>query len=735
MSLVDKTAFTSAETLGRLLLSPSSVALVGASDDGTRPTGRPLTFLRRVNFQGAVYPVNRNRRQVQGEPAWPSLAALPEPPEQVLVMTDTDQVPGVVRECVELGVGVVTVLADGFAESGPAGQERMRQLSKLIDGSGTRVVGPSSLGIVNLRNGLMLTVNAVFAEASPLPVGDILAVSQSGSMIGALVSRGSALGVGFASLISVGSEVDLTVGEICAATLDDPGIRGYALFLESISDAESLGRFAAAAAAAGRPVIAYKLGRSSAAAELTQSHTGALAGEEEVSAAFLADCGIARVRTLDALIEGLALARRVPASPGHRTPRVGVVTSTGGGAAMVVDQLGVLGIDVQRPSDETFARLAERGAPARSARIVDLTLAGARYEVMRPALEVLTEAREQDVLIVVIGSSARSDPENSVRAIIELAGSGVPLAAFLAPDAPRAQAALTAAGVPCFRTPESCADAVSAILARRLREAIVTRPIPGHTSAREPGAAAATVDKLVDENTAYRLLDAIAVPRASAVVIDGHGPVELPFPYPVVAKALSAAIPHKTDVGGVVLDIADPDGLREAMAAIRASVASHRPDLTRLPILVEPMFSGVAEVLVGYRIDPQVGPIVLVAVGGELAEMYADRSLRLAPVDMATAAEMIDEVRPLRVLRGFRRRPAADAEALARAIVSISQLDRRPEVLELEINPMLVRQRGQGVVAVDALVRIREPYPGAMRDDAGAEVGGPDESPAEEVSS
>jgi acetate---CoA ligase (ADP-forming) len=734
MSLVDKAAPARTGSLGRLLFNPSSVALVGASDDTTTPTGRPLNFLRRVNFRGAVYPVNRNRQQVQGERAWPSLAALPETPEQVLVMTGTEQVQGVVRECVELGVGVVTVLADGFAESGPPGQGRMRQLSKLIDGSGTRLIGPSSLGVVNLRNGLMLTVNAVFAEATPPLVGDVLAVSQSGSMIGALVSRGSALGVGFASLISVGSEVDLTVGEICAATLDDPDISGYALFLESINSAESLGRFAAAAAAAGRPVVAYKLGRSSAGAELAQSHTGALAGEEEVSAAFLADCGIARVRTLDALIEGLALARSVPVNPAPRVPRVGVVTSTGGGAAMVVDQLGVLGIDVQRPSDETFARLAERGATARAARIVDLTLAGARYEVMRPALEVLTEAREHDLLIVVIGSSARSDPENSVRAIIELAGSGVPLAAFLAPDAPLAQAALTAAGVPCFRTPESCADAVSAILTRRLREAVVTRALPGHT-ARDSGAAPATVDRLVDENTAYRVLDTIAVPRASAVVTDGHGPVELPFPYPVVAKALSAAIPHKTDVGGVVLDITDPDGLRDAMASIRASVARHRPDLTHLPILIEPMFVGVAEVLVGYRIDPQVGPIVLVAVGGELAEMYADRSLRLAPVDLATAAEMIDEVRPLHVLRGFRRRPAADAEALAQAIVSISQLDRRPQVLELEVNPLLVRRRGQGVVAVDALVRIREPGPAVAAADLEAAAGGPDQSPAEEVSS
>lgn len=690
------------DKLGRALLHPASVALVGASNDRTRTTGRPLSFLRRAGFRGAVYPVNRNRPRVQDERAWPSLTALPEVPEQVFVLTPTDLVVDTVQECVELGVPMVTVLADGFAEGGSAGLARTTQLRKLIDGSATRVVGPSSLGVVNLRNGLMLTANAVFAEADPL-IGDILAVSQSGSMIGALVSRGKSLGVGFASLVSVGNEVDLNVGEICAATLADPAIRGYALFLESISGAGSLRHFAAAAAAAGRPVVAYKLGRSSAGAELAQSHTGALAGEEEVSAAFLADCGIVRVRTLDGLIEGVSLARRVPAATTRRPPRVGVVTSTGGGAAMVVDQLGVLGIDVQPPSEETFARLAQRGAPARPGRIVDLTLEGARYEVMRAALETLTEAREHDVLIAVVGSSARLGPETAVRPIIELADNGLPVAAFLAPDAPAALAALTAAGVPCFRTPESCADAVSAVFSRRLREVAVTAAPPP----------AATIERTLDENAAYQVLDTIGLPRAAAVVIPGDEVGKLPFDYPVVAKVLSAEIPHKTDVGGVVLGITDADRLHRSIRDIRASVASCRPDLGPLPVIVEPMLSGLAEVLIGYRIDPQVGPIVLVAVGGELAEMYVDRSLRLAPVDLATARDMIGEVRSLRVLEGFRRRPAADIEALARAIVSVSHLAERPEVSELEINPLLVRAAGQGVVAVDTLARIREADPDA----------------------
>jgi acyl-CoA synthetase (NDP forming) len=604
----------------------------------------------------------------------------------------------VVRECVDLGVPVVTVLADGFAESGPAGRDLTRELKGMLSGSDTRLVGPSSLGVVNLRNGMLLTANAAFAEGDPL-VGNTVAVSQSGSMIGALTSRGKALGVGFAALVSVGNEIDLNVGEICAATLDDPNVHGYALFLESVNGADSIRRFAQAARERGRPVVAYKLGRSAAGAELAQSHTGALAGEEEVSAAFFADCGIARVRTLDALLEGVSLASRVPMPGSTRPPRVGVVTSTGGGAAMVVDQLGVLGIDVRQPSDATFARLAERGAPARTARIVDLTLAGARYEVMSAALDTLLAADEHDVLIVVVGSSARLEPEAAVRPIVERAGSRLPLAAFIVPDSPGALAALTAAGVPCFRSPEACADAVSAVLSRRGR--IIPEARFGAAGDSEVAGSV-----LLDEGSAYQVIDAVGIPRPELAVVEHDELPALPFDFPVAAKVLSAVIPHKTDVGGVVLDIEDKEALLAAVDEIRANVARHRPELAMARILVQPMVTGVAEVLVGYRIDREVGPIVLVAAGGELAEVYADRSIRLAPVDHATAVDMIGEVRSLRVLQGFRGRPAGDVNALADAIVRVSSIADHAEVGELEINPLIVQAEGKGVVAVDALIRV-----------------------------
>src|SRR5439155_9497260 len=298
--------------LREALFAPRAVAIVGQSDDADKTAGRPLKFLRQLGYAGRVYPINPRRETVLGERAWPSLAALPEAPDHAYIVTPTQPAIEAAVECGRIGVKVATILADGFAETGTIGAAREAKLREVCARTALRIVGPSSLGVVDLRNKAMLTANAAFDEGD-LPAGRIFAASHSGSMIGALVSRGKAHGIAFAALVSVGNEVDLSLGEICEAALDDSGIDGFMLFLETMRRAGDLRRFALAAAQRGKPVIAYKLGRSEAARELAVSHTGALAGEDDIVGAFLADCGIARVDTLDGLIEGLPLLARVPA--------------------------------------------------------------------------------------------------------------------------------------------------------------------------------------------------------------------------------------------------------------------------------------------------------------------------------------------------------------------------------------------------------------------------------------
>ena len=681
--------------LAQALFAPSSVAIVGQSDDAEKTTGRPLKYLRQAGFAGRIFPVNARRDTVLGERAWPSLSALPEVPEHVYIVTPTEAAVEAAAECGRLGVTVATILANGFSEAGPAGEAREEKLRAICGETGLRIVGPSSLGVVDLRHKSFLTANAAFDERD-LPIGRIFAASHSGTMIGALLSRGKARAIHFAGLVSVGNEADLSIGEICQATLDDSGIDGYVLFLETLHKADALRAFALAAAARGKPVIAYKLGRSAEARELSVSHTGALAGEDDVAEAFLADCGIARVETLDGLIEGLPLVARLPiAQRGARPPTVAVVTTTAGGATMVIDPLAVRGIAVEPPSADTLARIkAATGIDVAPSRLVDLTTAGVRYEVMKAALDILTAAPEFDLVVAVVGSSARFLPERAVKPIIDSAGAGKPIAAFLVPEATEALAQLAAAGVPSFRTPEACADAIAAALKRRTPKPIVA-------TCRAPTGAAG---RILDEAQAYALLDRLGIARAPMVTLDASitAPPVLPFRYPVAVKALSATIAHKSDVGGVTLDVPDGNAL---VAAIRR-MREHITNIDR--VLVQPMVVGLGEVLVGYRVDRDAGPLVMLAAGGIHTEIYRDRALRLAPVGLADAQAMIGEVRAMRMLGGFRGKPAGDLDALAQTIVKFSQLAMidNPAIAEAEINPLIVHCKGAGVTAVDALVRI-----------------------------
>ncbi|OZI49484.1 acetate--CoA ligase family protein [Bordetella genomosp. 4] len=685
---------TPASSVCQALLYPKSIALVGASDDVKKTGGRPLQFLRRSGFQGTIYPINPKRAEVQGEKAWPSLAALPEVPEHVFILSPTDTVVPAVQECADLGVKLVTILAAGFSESGPDGVEREAALREISRKSGLRILGPSSLGVVNPGNGLVLTANAAFAEPD-VPRGNVFVASHSGSMIGALVSRGKARGVGFAGLVSVGSEVDLSVGEICMATLDDPANQGYVLFLESLRHGDAIQAFAREAAKRGKPVVAYKLGRSSAAAEMAATHTGALAGEDDIADAFLKDLGVVRVEMLETLFEVFPLARKLPLV-GKQAKRVGVVTTTGGGAAMVVDQLGVRNVIVEPASAATVAQLQAAGMPGSAGRVVDLTLAGTKYEVMKKALDIMLEAPEFDMVVAVVGSSARFQPDLAVKPIIDSAGHEKPLLAMLVPDAPNALAQLTTAQIPCFRSPEACADAIASVLARR-------SPGPSATvklDHEQPACA-------ISEADAYELLDTLNVPHALAATYPLDSPPDnLPFDYPVVAKVCSAHIPHKTEVGGVVLGIKNAEELARAFATLQQNLRDKAPGVDCRDVLVQPMRKGLTEVLVGYRVDVDAGPIIMLAAGGIWAEVMRDRSIRLAPVSVQAAKEMIEEVKMLKTVSGLRGKEKGDLDALAVAISNLSKLAVTPDlpVREAEVNPLMVMPEGEGVMAVDALI-------------------------------
>ncbi len=691
--------------LAEALFRPRAVALIGVSDDAAKTAGRPLRFLRKHGYGGPIFPINPNRSSVQSERAYSSLADAPGPVDHAYILVNTPAVEAAVTACADAGVTVATILASGFAEAGDEGRARQRRIVEIARKRGLRLVGPNSLGLVDTNAPLALTANAAFA-ADTLPRGRLAALSQSGSLIGTLVSRGAVRGIGFGKLISVGNEADLSVGEIGAALADDPGTDAFLLFLETIRARDEMARFAALAHRAGKPIIAYKLGRSELGQALAVSHTGAMVGSDAAVDAFLRRLGIMRVDHLETLLEmaPLVVGRKPPS---RSNQHVGAIATTGGGAATVVDRLGMLGVAVAPASDDTLARLTAVGVPPQSGPIIDVTLTGTRYEVMRPALDILMETPEFALILATIGSSAQFQPELAVKPIVDCAREKKPVAVFLTPQADETLRLLARHGIAGFRTPEACADAIAAYLAWREPAAAVVPT--AEMLARANTVLQSTKGDVLDERQSLALFEALGVPVTPSLVLGvASAPPTLPFGYPVAAKVLSPDITHKTDAGGVALEIATASELTERARALMTAARNRHPAARLEGVLVQPMERGIAEVLLGYHLDAQAGPVVTVGMGGSLTEIYRDYAVRVAPVSTTEAAEMIEEVRGLAVLRGYRGREPIDLSALVHAIAALSALANlsAPAVLEAEINPLIVRPEGKGVVAVDGVVRL-----------------------------
>lgn len=692
--------------LARALFTPDVVALVGASADERKNTARPLRFMRKHGFAGRILPVNAGRSEVMGLAAYPSVAALPESIDHAFVMVPGAQVIDALEQSAARGARVVTVFSDGFAELGEAGMAAQQALAARARALGVRLLGPNSIGVVDVHSGAILSVNAVL-EMDALQAGSVSVISQSGSMLGALLSRGAARGMGFAKLVSVGNESDIGVGELVDMLVDDATTAAILLFLETIRDAAVLCPALRRARAAGKPVLVYKLGRSAQGEALAQSHTGALAGNDAAVDAFLRKHGAMRVEMLETLFEAAPLAirhaRTVPALT--RSPRVAVVTTTGGGAATVVDRLGLANVEAVPPPDAFVAHMAARGVKIRQTPIIDLTLAATSAQY-RDLVEQMVQSDWCDAVLCVVGSSAQFHPQLAVKPIVEASVTrGKPLLAFLAPDAAQSLQVLQAAGVPAFRTPESCADALACLF----RAAAAEGEDAGSPSAPStPWPPNLPIRGNLTELEAAAVFQALGVPIAAAALVRGES-LAHPVPYPVVAKICSRDILHKTEIGGVQVGVRDNAELATAAARLLANARQAAPDAQIDGILVQRMEDRLLELMLGYRNDPLVGPIVVLGAGGVTAELHRDVSVRPAPVSLSEARQMIDEVRSTRLVRGFRNLPRGDVDALADAIVRFSHLCAMQGVTvdEAEINPLFVR--ADGVVGVDCVLRLAEP--------------------------
>jgi acyl-CoA synthetase (NDP forming) len=681
------------------LVRPRSVAIVGASSDPQSLTGRPVAYLQSHGFAGDIYPINPRYQTVAGLTCYPDAASLPHPPDVGIVLVGANRVADAVRQLSLAGTSAAIVLASGFGEAGEEGVQRQRELREAA--GPMRILGPNTIGLVNLTDKIMLSPSGALALPE-FPVGKIALISQSGGILGSLLSRAVGRGIGFSALVATGNESDLEAADFIDFFADDDATSVITLYLETIRNPETFRTAAKKAAARGKPIVVHKVGRSEVGAQCTVSHTGALAGADRIYDAFFKQAGILRAETFADLLD-------IPAalSTGRvlRGKRIAIVTSTGGAATMVADCIGMAGFAAPTPDRDTAKELVSLNIPEAvlDRNPIDVTLAGLRPDIFRRIIRTLLESASYDAAVVVVGSSSIGQPDVVAGPLVESLEIGhKPLLAYVSPEAPAIVKHLNLMGVPAFAAPESCALLLSALLRNVL-------PLESNTD--QPVALSITLDAFADgalnEAESKRLFAqcGIRVTREHQVATPAQAQAAAhEIGSAVVLKILSREILHKSEVGGVLVNIA-ADHVQQSCHEMATRVAQLSKGRVE-GFLVQELVTGGVEMILGFRRDPQLGPFILVGLGGIATEVYQDTAIRLLPFDRSDAECMVDELKAAVLLKGFRGRPRADIAALVDAIMSFAAMaaSAGDRLSEAEINPLFVFPEGRGVCAADGLV-------------------------------
>lgn len=684
------------------LINPRSVAVIGASADPAKTAGRPVAYLRKHGFDGAIYPVNPTVDTIAGLKCYPDVASLPETPDVGIVLLGARRAHLAVRELAERGAAAAIVLASGYTETGREGALRQQEL---LEAAGTmRILGPNTIGLVNLTRNIPLSASSAL-EMEHFPTGSIGVVSQSGGIVGALLSRAAARGIGLSTLISTSNEVDLDLADFVDFLASDEATRVIALYVETIRNPEKFRAAALKAAQAGKPVVAFKVGRSESGARAAVSHTGAMAGADQFYDALFKQTGVIRAERFSDLLDipaALSAARKLHGK------RIAILTSTGGAGTLVSDALGLAGFETPAPDPQTAERLRalETGDHAALDRNpIDVTLAGLEPDLLRGAIRAVLASTQYDALTIIVGSSSLAAPDLMAGAIKDcLPDSDKPVIAYVSPYAPHITAVMNRRGVPAFTEPESCAVAFDAMF-----KASNMRPLPPSSPRSAPIAVPDFPEAALDEAQAKQLFSCFGVPSVRERIVkstDEAKAAAQALGRKVVLKLLSHTIAHKSEVGGVAVGVsADTIGPRldEMRESVKAATG-HTPER----YLVQEMVSGGIELILGFHRDP-LGSAILLGMGGVTAELFKDTTMRLLPAEGALgrgeALAMMRELKAWPLLDGYRGAPKADTEALAESIVAFSNMVAQlgDRLVEAEINPLFVLPAGKGVLAADGI--------------------------------
>jgi acetyltransferase len=705
--------FVDVHNLDRIF-RPERVAIFGVTQN---PRGVGATVLRNIvsgGFRGVVYPIDPNYEAVLGIPCFRSLRSLPATPDLALVCAPASAVPDIVQQCGEAGVLGVVVVSAGFGEAGKEGRELEARLSEIVKSyPGMRLVGPNCLGFMAPGMGL----NASFAAGMP-KAGRIAFISQSGALCTSVLDWALERGIGFSYFVSVGNSLDVDFGDLIDYFGENDGTDAIILYVESLKHARSF-MTAARAFARTKPIIAYKGGRFAESAAVAGSHTGAMAGEDAVYDAAFERAGIARVYEIGEIFDCAELLARYGRVGG---PRLAIVTNAGGPGVMATDTLVEQQGALAELSETTLDALDESLPPMWSQRNPVDVLGDARPKRYAKAVEVVLQDSGVDAVLVILSPQAMTKPTATAKAVAELASSTSKpvLAAWLGGRSTRESAELFAAsGIACYRTPEQAVRAFMTLVrySKNLEALYETpRDIPVHFPLDRQKLRTLFESVLPDrgevlsESISKSLLSAYGIPTAEPVPardVDDAVEAAERMGFPVVLKVHSPDITHKTDVGGVALDLHDPAAVRRAFDRVTEAARTAVPDARVDGVTVQPMIrrEGACELILGAKKDPTFGAVVLLGLGGVTAEVMKDRTLAFPPLNESLARRLIESLAGYPLLRGYRGRPPADLDGLIEVIMRFSYLVADfPAIREMDVNPLLAGP--DGAVALDARVML-----------------------------
>jgi len=683
------------------LFRPRSIALIGASSDPNKIGGRPLAFLKRGGYGGAIYPVNPGAATVQEIAAYPSLASIDAPVEQAIIALPGRAVMGAVEECAAKGIRALQIFSAGFGEGGAAGQREQAELRARAAAAGMRVLGPNSLGLFNTADKFFGTFATALDGAWPR-AGSVGVATQSGAFGSYFFGMAQSRGLGFSHFVATGNESDVDVAACVDFLALDAATRVIVMAIEGCRDGARLMSALAAARAAGKPVIAMKVGVSQAGAQAAATHTGSLAGEDRVFDAVLAEYGAYRAASLEEIVDAAYLASVAPLPRGNR---LAIVTTSGGIGVLAADAAEARGLVLPGISTAAQEKIAALIPLAGGVNPVD-TSAGiiGNLSLYSQAAEAMLRDRPYDAVLCFLAHIGRNpahwaELRESLYAL-RRAHDALPFAAVLLAN-PELTHELEGEGFAVFADPTRAVNALAA--ASRLGLVATPGARPARTPVPIEGRPATEAD-------AKETLAALGIgfaPERRARTANEAGTAAMALGFPVVLKILSPDIAHKTEAGGVALNLNDREAVRSAWQTMMERVAENAPAARIEGAIVARQLSGAIEVLVGTHTDPVFGPVITVGLGGTMTELLDDVALRLCPVDEEGARAMIESTRLARLLRGYRGAPAADLTALARTVARLSDIahDNRDRIAGIDLNPVLARP--DGAFALDALIAFK----------------------------